>query len=117
MASHNRFELIGRLGRDAEFRNNPMNHEQLIVTFNVATDFPTRDTDTDGKTIYGTDWNRVTAFVPHGHFTTRLTKGDLVRVEGRIKPSRWENTDGTHYGIDLVATKTQVLLRSSPKDA
>jgi single-strand DNA-binding protein len=109
MASLNRVQLIGYLGRDAEARYTAKGTK--YATFSLAVNRTWKSAE--GEKHEATDWFNVNAWSKLGDFTTQyLKKGRLVLVEGRLQTDRWEDTKGeTHYRTTVVARSIQLLDR------
>lgn len=102
MASLNRAELIGRLGRDPEMRFTEAG--KAVTSFSMAV-------DRRGAAAESTDWFDVVAWEKLAEVCTQyLHKGSLVYVEGRLQTRNWEGDDGVkRYRTELVASNVQFL--------
>lgn len=91
MASLNKVQIIGNLGKDCEMRYLPSG--EAVATFSVATTEKWKDKG--GNEQSRTDWHRI-------EFIGRLAevcgeylfKGDPVYIEGRMQYDQWEDKDG-----------------------
>lgn len=107
MASLNKVQIIGNLGRDPEMRftanGNPM------ATFSVACN--RRWTTPDGERREETEWIRVVCWRNLAELAGQyLSKGRSVYVEGRLQTRQWEDQDGnTRYMTEVVANDIQFL--------
>ena len=107
MTLKNRFTLIGRVGSDPELSTG----EKEFARFSVATDASYKK---DGEKVERTDWHRLTCFKPSTLKVIRehVKKGQLLFVEGEIKPRDYEKDGIKHYVVDLHVTEIGFL---SPK--
>ena len=107
MASLNKVQVIGNLGRDPEMRftanGNPMS------TFNVACN--RRYTTRDGEQRDDTEWVRVVCWERLAELAGQyLSKGSQVYVEGRLQTREWEDRDGNRrWTTEVVAREIQFL--------
>ncbi len=109
MASLNRVQILGYLGRDPELRYTQGG--EPVASINVATSnkFKTRE----GKEKEETEWHRVTVWGKSAESCEEyLEKGSMVLVEGRLQTRPWEDKDGVkHYSTDIVAQFVHFLDR------
>ena len=107
MASLNKVQIIGNLGRDPEMRftanGNPMS------TFNVACN--RRYTTRDGEQRDDTEWVRVVCWERLAELAGQyLSKGSQVYVEGRLQTREWEDRDGNRrWTTEVIAREIQFL--------
>jgi single-strand DNA-binding protein len=108
MASLNKVQLIGRLGRDPETRFTPRGTK--VTNFSVAVGRRWRDSD--GQVQEDTDWFNIVAWGRLAEICQEyLTKGRLVYIEGRLKTDRYEVDGETRYSTKVVARNMQMLER------
>ncbi len=108
MASLNKVQLIGRLGRDPETRFTPSGTK--VANFSVAVGRRWRGAD--GEVKEDTDWFNVVAWGRLAEICQEyLTKGRLVYIEGRLKTDRYEVEGETWYSTKVVARNMQMLER------
>ena len=108
MASLNKVQLIGRLGRDPETRFTSSGTK--VTNFSIAVDRRWRDSK--GEVREDTDWFNVTAWGRLAEICQEyLTKGRLVFIEGRLKTDRYEVEGETRYSTKVVARNMQMLDR------
>lgn len=108
MASLNKVQLIGRLGRDPETRFTPSGTK--VANFSVAVGRRWRGAD--GEVKEDTDWFNVVAWGRLAEICQEyLTKGRLVYIEGRLKTDRYEVEGETRYSTKVVARNMQMLER------
>lgn len=104
MRSLNKAQIIGHLGSDPELRYTSGN--TAVANFSVATNAPMKDDP---------EWHNITAWddlaeIVHEH----LSKGERVYVEGPIRTSEWEDSDGkTRYTTEIHANEV-IFLGSDP---
>lgn len=103
MPSLNKAEIIGHLGKDPEVRT--MQNGNRVMSFSVATSEHWKDKQTQEKKE-ATEWHNVVIFNDNKIKFAEvcgLKKGDLVRVEGKIKTRKWEDQQGaTKYTTEIV---------------
>ncbi len=107
----NKVILIGRLGRDVEFRQAPSGTS--IAVFSVATDEIIKR---NGQKEVHTEWHRVIAF---GKLADRcsehLKKGRLVYIEGKIRTMKYEDREGNiRYLTEIHADRIRFLDNKRP---
>lgn len=104
MTSLNKTQLIGRIGKD------PVPHifqdGTTIIGFSLATSEKWKDKTTD-EWKEATEWHNISVNNPTlvDFVTTRLNKGDLIYVEGKLRYRKWTKKDGSEGII------TEVVLR------
>ena len=92
MASLNKVQLIGHLGKDPDCRYMP-NGDQ-VVNITVATTDTWKDKNS-GEKKEATEWHRVVFFRRLAEIAGQyLTKGSSVYVEGSLKTRKWQDKDG-----------------------
>jgi len=107
MASLNRVEIIGNLGRDPEIRYT--NKDIPVANFSVAT---TESWKVGEEWKSETSWHRVTAWRHLAEKAEKyLKKGKQVYVEGNIKYDTYEKDGVTHHTTEIVASKLILLGR------
>lgn len=113
MASLNRIQLIGRLGKDPETHSTPKGSK--VTQFSIAVDRRWRSPE--GETRKETDWFTVEAWGRLGEVCQQyLGKGRLVYIEGRLHTDRWEQGGETHYSTRVVARNMQILERKPEEE-
>lgn len=107
MASLNKMQIIGNLGKDPEVNYTPSG--MAVARFSVAT----TDTWTDkatGQKNEKTEWHRIVAFNKLAENCGKyLTKGSPVYVEGKLQTSSYEKDGETRYSTDVIANAIQFL--------
>ncbi len=108
MASLNRVQIIGNLGRDPEIRYMPSG--DAIANIAVATSFKSKDKNT-GEQKEVSEWHRITFFGKLAEIVGKyLKKGSSVYVEGRLQTRKYTDKDGVEkYATDIIAEQMQML--------
>lgn len=113
MASLNKVQVIGRLGKDPEVRFTSSG--KVVANFSVAADESWKDAD--GERQKKTEWINVVAWGPsvESFIEPYLHKGDLVYVEGKLQTRQWEDkSGGTRYTTEVNALSVQGLVTGGP---
>lgn len=102
----NKAFILGNVTRDPESRVLPSG--QQVVNFGIATN--RFYTDQQGQKKQDAEFHNVVAFGKLADVASRfLTKGGLVFIEGRIKNSSWQGTDGIKkYKSEIIAETLQL---------
>jgi len=108
MASFNKAQLIGNLGRDPEVRYTP--NGTAVCSISVATTNSWND-KRSGDRVEQTEWHRV---IFYGRLAEvvgeHMKKGRSMFIEGRLRTRQWTDRDGvTRYATEIVATDMQML--------
>ena len=108
MASLNKVQLIGRLGKDPEIRFSPKNPDEAIASFSLAT-----GGEKFKDKITETVWHNCTAFGT----TTKVVqnyikKGQQIFVEGMIKYEKYNDKNGVEKIATKIIVKQLVMLGS-----
>ena len=112
MASLNRVQLIGRLGKDPESRNTPKGTSYTTFSLAVGRKWKNKD----GESKEDTDWFNIVAWGKLGEICQKyLTKGKLVYLEGRLRTRKYEHEGTTRYFTTVVLSAVQ-MLEPKPKD-
>ena len=85
----NRTELVGNLGNDPETRSSATGTTVVTASIAVHTSYKQGD---DWKER--TDWFRLVAFGEAGENLSRFTKGERIRVMGRLQSSEYTDREG-----------------------
>ena len=108
----NKVILLGRLGADAKTSSQAVG-VPAVTRFSVATKHVRRAADGDGYEPL-TDWHDVAVWGAGG-LAPLLTKGTQVYLEGRLRTSSWEDSEGArHWRTEVVAPPAAVILLGSP---
>lgn len=108
MASLNRVQLIGNLGRDPEVRY--LADGSAVANISVATTDRWKD-KTTGEAKEATEWHRVVFFKRLAEIAGEyLKQGSQVYIEGKLKTRKWEDKDGRErYTTEIHADAMQML--------
>jgi single-strand DNA-binding protein len=99
----NRVMLIGRLGKDPEFRYTPAG--TALAKFTLATDRRKRNGEEQPP-----DWHRITVWNKLAEICAQyLSKGKQVMIEGRIEYGSYEKDGVKHYTTDIIADNLEML--------
>jgi single-strand DNA-binding protein len=100
MASLNKVQIIGNLGRDPEIRYTQ--DKRPIANVNVATTESWKDQS--GQKQEKTEWHRVVVFGNlAGVIEKYMKKGDSVYFEGKLQTRKWTDQSGTDkYTTEIV---------------
>jgi single-strand DNA-binding protein len=92
--------LIGNLATEVELKD--VGEDRHVANFLLAVDRPGKDE---------ADFVRVSAWNQQAESCARyLTKGKRVAVDGRLRSSSWEDSDGNkRSAIEVVANRVQFL--------
>lgn len=87
MASLNRVQLIGRVGKEPESKTTP--NDRTVCTFTLAVD--RRWKDKSGVVKKETDWFNIEAWSKMAEFCDKYVhKGELVFLEGQLRTQKYE---------------------------
>lgn len=113
MASLNRVQIIGNLGRDPETRYGA--NGDAVTNIAVATTESWKD-KTSGEKKEKTEWHRVTFYRQLAEIAGQyLKKGSTVYLEGQLQTRKWTDKENIErYTTEIVADKMQ-MLGGSPK--
>lgn len=105
MRSTNLTILTGNLG-DAPQTGEK--NDTFWARFDLATNY--EYTTDDGTKHTETDWHRVVAFNGLAKTLTRLSKGDRVLVQGRIKTGKYEDDQGIERAsFQILASRVEFI--------
>lgn len=108
MASLNRVQIIGNLGRDPESRYTTSGDP--VVSFSIAA---TEKWNKDGQAQERTEWFNVTCFGKRATVARDyLAKGRQVYVEGKLQTDDWTDKDGNKRKTTKVIASNIILLGS-----
>jgi single-strand DNA-binding protein len=96
------FRIIGRVNKVTE-------HEK-VAKISVAANYNRQE---DGEWVTDTHWNEVTLFGRLIERATRIDKGDLIHVTGRVRQNSYDTADGKRYTVELIADGLAVLAKAS----
>jgi single-strand DNA-binding protein len=108
MASLNKVQIIGNLGRDPETKYMPSG--DAMTTLAIATSENWKDKNT-GEKKESTEWHRVTAFGKLAEIMGEyLKKGSKVYIEGSLRSRKYTDKDGVEkYATDIRADNMIML--------
>lgn len=107
MASLNKVQLIGHLGRDPEARTFP--DGGMVVNMAIATTESWKDKNTGEKKEL-TEWNRVVVNGKLAEICNQyLRKGSLVYVEGSLRTRKYQKDGVDHYATEIRADQMRML--------
>ena len=103
----NKVMLIGRLGKDPEFRSTPT--DVSVASFSLATDEKRKNES--GELISKTEWHRIVAFRRQAEIARDyLRKGSLIYLEGKLHYDSYENKEGQKvYKTEIICDNFQML--------
>lgn len=107
----NNVQLVGRIGKDAEYNN--VSAEMNVITFTLATS--ESFTNKAGEKVEQTEWHTIKRFQKSTKIAEYLTKGTLVSVQGQIRTEKWDKDGVTQYKTIIKAEKIELL--SKAKDS
>ena len=106
MASLNRVQLIGRLGKEPETKKTA--NDRTVTTFTLAVD--RRWKDKSGEVKKETDWFNIEAWGKTAEICEKYAqKGRLVFIEGQLRTQKYESNGETRYFTKTVVDKIQFL--------
>lgn len=107
----NRIQLIGRLGKDPEFRL--LDSGKNVVNFSMATSDSYKNASGD-KTVE-TQWHQIVAWGRLAEIADKyLNKGSEVAVQGKLVHRNYEGPDGKkRYVSEIIAD--EILLLGKPQ--
>ena len=108
MASLNKAQIIGHLGRDPETRYAPSG--AAVCNISLATTRSWKD-KTSGEKVDETEWHRVVFYDRLAEIAGEyLKKGSMVYVEGRLKTRKWTDKEGVEkYTTEVIAEQMTML--------
>jgi single-strand DNA-binding protein len=103
--------LIGRLGKDPEFRYTPSG--TAVAKFTLATNRRKRNGEDQPP-----DWHRITVWSKLAEICAQyLTKGKQVMIEGRIEYGSYDKDGVKHYTTDIIAENLEMLGRQGESES
>lgn len=108
MASLNKVQLIGNLGRDPEVRYAP--DGTAFATLSLATSERWKDKET-GEPRESTEWHRVVFSGKLAEIAGEyLIKGSAIYVEGKLKTRKYQDKDGKdQYTTEIRCDQMKML--------
>ena len=106
-ADLNRFEAIGRLGRDPELVS--MKNGEVMTKFSIAVG--ESYTDKSGEKIKKTEWINVIAYRKLAEICAKyLVKGSHVYISGKFNTNKYQGKDGTEKtSVQIILDQMQML--------
>ena len=106
MPSYNKVVLVGRAGRDADYK--PIDGDKAIARFSLATDRPAAP-----GIEAEPEWHQIVCWDRRAESVSRfVTKGRLLLVSGRLSYRSWETPEGkTLHAAEIVASDVVPLDR------
>ena len=107
MASLNRVELIGNLGRDPELRYTPGG--TAVASFSLATGEKVKTKS--GEWEIRTEWHNIVLYARLAEVAGEyLTKGTSVYLDGKLKTRKWQDRDDKdRYTTEIIGDKLLML--------
>lgn len=107
MASLNKVQLIGNLGRDPEVRYMP--NGEAVCNFSIAT--TDRWKNKDGQPQERTEWHNIVIYRKLAEIAGEyLKKGRPVYLEGRLQTRKWQDKDNNdRYTTEIICDQMQML--------
>jgi single-strand DNA-binding protein len=106
MASLNRVQLIGRVGREPESKT--IANDKHLCTFTLAVD--RRWKDRSGEVKKETDWFDMEAWGKTADVCEKYAqKGRLVFIEGQLRTQKYESNGETKYFTKTIIDNIQFL--------
>lgn len=107
MATLNRVELIGRVGKDPEIR--AFESGGQVANFTLATD--EGYTDRNGQHVDAVEWHNVVVSGKQTEVVQNYVhKGSLLYIDGKIRTRQWDDNQGVkHYQTEVMCFRLQLL--------
>lgn len=110
--SHNLFQFIGNLTRDADLRQSE-NGGSSRALIDIAVNRAWRAQGGERQEV--TDFFRIKCFGALADNAGKyLGKGSKIFVSGRIEPTKFQKGDKTEYGFDFIAEGIEYLDTKAP---
>ena len=107
MATLNKVQLIGNLGRDPEVGHTP--NGTAVANVSLATTSTWKDRES-GERQEETEWHRVVFFGRLAEVVGEyMKKGSPMYVGGRLRTRKWDKDGQDHYSTEIVADEMQML--------
>ena len=108
----NRIQLIGRVGKDPEFRL--LDSGKNVVNFSMATSDSYKNAS--GEKAIDTQWHQVVAWGGLAEIADKyLRKGSEVAVQGKLIHRNYEGPDGNRRYVSEIIADEILLLGKAPK--
>jgi len=111
----NRIQLIGRVGKDPEFRL--LDSGKNVVNFSMATSDSYKNAS--GEKTVDTQWHQVVAWGGLAEIADKyLRKGSEVAIQGKLIHRNYEGPDGNkRYITEIIADEILLLGKPLQQDA
>lgn len=111
--SVNKIILLGRVGKDPEFKRFDGGSKASFSLATTERGFKTKD----GKEYpEKTEWHNIVCWKGLATIVERyVKKGDLIYIEGKITTRSWESDGKKHYMTEIVADNIELLGSKSEK--
>lgn len=110
MASLNKVQVIGRLGKDPEVK--ALQGGQTVANISLATTEKWKDKQ--GQAQERTEWINVVLWGKLGELAGKyLAKGSLVYIEGKLQTEQYEKDGQKRYATKVVGQSMQFLTPKS----
>lgn len=111
MASLNKVQLIGRVGKDPEVRQ--FDGGGKVANFTFATD--ESYTDRSGQRVSVTEWHNIVLNGKNADIAQYIHKGSQLYLEGKIKTRKWTGQDGVEHDTKEIQVFVVQLLDPKPQ--
>lgn len=103
----NKVILVGRVGKDPEFRN--LDNDRSIARFTLATNETYKNKS--GEKVTNTEWHNLVVWRAQAEYANKyIKKGALIYVEGKIRSRTWDDKDGIkRYTTEIEVENIQIL--------
>lgn len=111
----NRIQLIGRVGKDPEFRL--LDSGKSVVNFSMATSDSFKSAS--GEKSVDTQWHQVVAWGGLAEIADKyLRKGSEIAVQGKLIHRNYEGPDGKRrYISEIIADEILLLGKATKQEA
>lgn len=115
MASLNKCQFIGNLGRDPELKYMPSGDAVASISVGVTESWKDKTT---GEKKELTEWVRISFFGKLAEIAGQyLKKGSQVYVEGAMRTRKYTDKDGVEKYVTEIRGETMKMLGSRPADS
>ena len=115
MASLNKVQIIGNLGKDPEIRHTQSGDK--IASFSVACSEKWNDKQT-GEQKEKTEWVNCSVFGKLADVIEKYVfKGSKIYVEGKFKTRKWQDSSGADKYSTYVDVQNMIMLDSKKESA
>lgn len=109
----NRFQGIGRLGKDPELRY--LGNGTPVCNFSLACETSYKSGDEWKKQTF---WGDVVFFGARAESIAKyISKGSLVYVEGRLQTRSWDTDSGKRYKTEIIGSDVKFLDNKSKSES